>query len=162
MIIWQLDCLSLKYCSLDIKSINQSTYNFHRLTYKMIVLWQVCFFSLVLWFSPFNKSDFHNVTYVVLTPPIKTKLEDQPTVAHLSFCCEETLYTTFHRCFLPNLNTFSQMVVEKIFNWQITNKYCLWRPYQLYDLNEICKCCTGYPIHHSYKVTIQAHQKMSA
>ena len=27
-------------------------------------------------------------------------------VAHFSFCFEETLYRTFHRCFLPNICSF--------------------------------------------------------
>ena len=34
--------------------------------------------------------------------------------AHLSFCFEETLYRTFYRCFLPNFNSFGQMVLEAI------------------------------------------------
>jgi len=28
---------------------------------------------------------------------------------------EETLYRTFHMCFLPNFNQFGQMVLEKFF-----------------------------------------------
>jgi hypothetical protein len=40
----------------------------------------------------------------------------QSNVIHLSFCFEETLYKTFHRCFIPNLGSFGQAVSEeKIF-----------------------------------------------
>jgi hypothetical protein len=36
--------------------------------------------------------------------------------AHLSFCFEETLYRTFHRCFLPKFDSFGYSVSEeKIF-----------------------------------------------
>ena len=42
-------------------------------------------------------------------------------VANLSFCFEETLYRTFHRCFLPNCYKFSR-------NQPIRNKKCLWWP----------------------------------
>jgi hypothetical protein len=37
-------------------------------------------------------------------------------VAHLSFSFEETLYRTFHRCFLPKFGLFGYSVLEeKIF-----------------------------------------------
>ena len=37
-------------------------------------------------------------------------------VVHISFCFEETLYRTFHRCFLPNFGSFGYSVSEeKIF-----------------------------------------------
>ena len=35
-------------------------------------------------------------------------------VAHLSFCFDEILYIIFYRCFLPNFNSFDQMVLEEI------------------------------------------------
>ena len=49
-------------------------------------------------------------------------------VACLSFCFEETLHRTFHRCFLPRLGSFGQAVSEEtIFrNQSIRNKNCLW------------------------------------
>jgi hypothetical protein len=51
---------------------------------------------------------------------------DWACVPHLSFCFEETLYRTFHKCFLPNFNQFGQMDLKKIyFNWAITDKKCL-------------------------------------
>ena len=46
------------------------------------------------------------------------KLEAQwaePVSAHLSFRFEETLYRTFHRCFLPSFVSFGHAVSKKIF-----------------------------------------------
>jgi len=36
-------------------------------------------------------------------------------LTHLSFYFEETLYRTFHRCFLPNFGSYGYSVSEKIF-----------------------------------------------
>jgi hypothetical protein len=41
---------------------------------------------------------------------------------HLSFCFEETLYWTFHRCFLPNFCSFDYSVSEEIFFKKSTNQ----------------------------------------
>jgi hypothetical protein len=43
---------------------------------------------------------------------------------------EQSLQSTFHRCFLPSFGSFGQAVSEeKIFkNRSIRNKNCLWRP----------------------------------
>jgi hypothetical protein len=46
------------------------------------------------------------------------KLEAQPTEPvslNLSFCFEETLYSTFHKCLLPNCSSFGYSVSEKTF-----------------------------------------------
>ena len=48
-------------------------------------------------------------------------------VADLSFCFEETLYITFHRCFLPNFCSFGYSFQKRRFfrNWPIGKKNCL-------------------------------------
>ena len=38
---------------------------------------------------------------------------DQICVGHLTLCFEETLYKTFHRCFLPNYGSFGYSVLEE-------------------------------------------------
>jgi hypothetical protein len=42
--------------------------------------------------------------------------------AHLSFCFEETLYRTFHRCFLPNFCSFGNRVSEEKNFKKLTNQ----------------------------------------
>ena len=43
-------------------------------------------------------------------------------VAHFSFCFEETLYRTFHRCFLPNCFPFGNWVSEEKNFKKLTNQ----------------------------------------
>jgi len=43
-------------------------------------------------------------------------------VAHLSFCFEQTLYRTFHRCFLPNFGSFGYSVSEEKIFLEINQK----------------------------------------
>ena len=47
-------------------------------------------------------------------------------VVHLSFRFEETIYRTFHRCFLPSFVSFGYAVQKRFFiNRPIRNKNCL-------------------------------------
>ena len=52
---------------------------------------------------------------------------------------EQSIWRTFHRCFLLSFGSFSKAVSEeKIFrNEPIRNKNCLWRPCLLMDRDEI-------------------------
>ena len=51
----------------------------------------------------------------------------------------QSLWRTFHRCFLPCFGAFGQGVSEKkiFFNRSIRNKNCLWRPCLLTDRDEM-------------------------
>ena len=67
-------------------------------------------------------------------------------VAHLSLCFEQTLYRTFHMCFLPNFSSFGYSVSEEIIffrNQPIRNKNCLWWPSLLTDQDEISNLYRG-------------------
>jgi hypothetical protein len=66
------------------------------------------------------------------------------------------LERTFHRCFLPNFDSFGQAVSEeKIFrNQPIRNKNCLWRPCLLTDRDEISNLYRGTSIEASYHVWV--------
>ena len=75
-------------------------------------------------------------------------------VAHLSFCFEETLYRTFHRCFLPNFCSFGYLVSEDL---EITtSKNCLWCPWPclLMDRDEMSNLNRGPFIDPSYQVSV--------
>ena len=77
-------------------------------------------------------------------------------VAHLSFCFEETLYRTFHRCFLPNFSSFGYWDSEKIFirNRPIRNKNCMWWPCLLTDQDEMSNVYRGPSIDAAYQVSV--------
>ena len=77
-------------------------------------------------------------------------------VAHLSFCFEQTLYRTLHRCFLPSFGSFGQAVSEeKIFkNRPIRNKNCLWRLCLLMDRDKMSNLYRGPSIDASYQVSV--------
>jgi hypothetical protein len=66
------------------------------------------------------------------------------------------LQRTFHRCFLPSLDSFDKAVSEeRIFrNRSIRNKNCLWQPYLLIDLEEMSSLYRGPPIDASYQVSV--------
>jgi len=78
-------------------------------------------------------------------------------VAHLSFRFEQTLYWTFHRCFIPNFDSFGHTVSEeKIFflNQPFRNKNCLWWPCFLTDRFEISNLYRGSSIDASYQISV--------
>jgi hypothetical protein len=70
---------------------------------------------------------------------------------------EQSLYRTFHRCFLPSFGSFGQAVSEeKIFkNLPIRNKNCLWRPCLLMDRDKMSNVYRGLSIDASYQVSDQ-------
>jgi hypothetical protein len=69
---------------------------------------------------------------------------------------EQSLYRTFHRCFLPKFGSFGKAVSEeKIFrNRPIRNKNCLWQPYLLMDQDKMSNLYRGPPIDASYQVSV--------
>jgi hypothetical protein len=69
---------------------------------------------------------------------------------------EQSLYRTFHICFLPSFGSFGQAVSEeKIFrNRSIRNKNCLWRPCLLMDRDEMSTLYRGPPIDAFYQVSV--------
>ena len=77
-------------------------------------------------------------------------------VAHLSFCFEETLYRTFHRCFLPNFGSFGYSWFRGGFsrNRPSRNKSCLRWPCLLSDQDEISNLYRGPSIYASYQVSV--------
>jgi hypothetical protein len=77
-------------------------------------------------------------------------------IFNLSFCFEETLYRTFHSCFLSNFGLFGYSVSEeKIFRNQPTrNKNFLWWPCLLTDRNEISNLYRRPSIHAFYQVLV--------
>jgi hypothetical protein len=80
--------------------------------------------------------------------------EPEPLTFH---CFEETLYRTFHRCFLPNFDSFGYSVSEeKIFfrNQPISNKNWLWWPCLLTDRDEMSNLYRGPAIDASYQVSV--------
>jgi hypothetical protein len=90
------------------------------------------------------------------------KLEPQwAEPVSLSFCFEETLYRTFHRCILPNFGSFGYSVSEeKIFrNQPIRNKNCLWRLCLLPNWDEISNLNKGPSIDASYQVLVHLDRR---
>ena len=77
-------------------------------------------------------------------------------VAHLSFCFEETLYRTFHRCFLPNFGSFGYSWFRGGFsrNRPSRNKSCLRWPCLLSDQDEMNNLYRGPSIDASYQVSV--------
>ena len=68
---------------------------------------------------------------------------------------EQSLYRTFHRCFLPSFGSFGHAVSEKIFrNRPIRNKNCLFRPCLLTDRDEMNNLYRGPYIDASQQVTL--------
>ena len=69
---------------------------------------------------------------------------------------EQSLYRTFHRCFLPSFGSFGQAVSEeKIFkNRPMRNKNCLWRACLLIDRDKMNNLYKGPSIDASYQVSI--------
>ena len=75
-------------------------------------------------------------------------------VALLSFCFDETIYRTFHRCFPPNFSSFGKGVSERMFrNRPIWKKNCLWRPCLIMDQNEMSNLYRRHSIYASYQVS---------
>ena len=68
---------------------------------------------------------------------------------------QQSLQSTFHRCFLPCFLSFGQVLSEKIFlNLSSRNKNCLWRPCLLTDQDELSNLYRGPSIDASYQVSI--------
>jgi len=69
---------------------------------------------------------------------------------------EQSLWRTFHRCFIPSFESFGHAVSEeKIFrNRPIRKKNFLWRPYLLMDRDEMSTLNRGPPIDASYQVSV--------
>jgi hypothetical protein len=69
---------------------------------------------------------------------------------------EQSLQRTFHRCFLPRLGSFGQVVSEEkiLKNRPIRKKNCLWRPCLLMDRDEMNIIYGGPSIDASYKVSV--------
>ena len=69
---------------------------------------------------------------------------------------EQSLWMTFHRCFLPSFSSFAQVVSEKIFlrNRPIRNKNCMWWPCLLTDQDEMSKVYRGPSIDAAYQVSV--------
>ena len=68
---------------------------------------------------------------------------------------EQSLYRTFHRCFLSRFSSFGQAVSEeKIFrNRPIRNKNCLWWPCLLMDRDKLSNLHRGPAIDASHQVS---------
>ena len=69
---------------------------------------------------------------------------------------EQSLYRTFHRCFLLSFRSFGQAVSEEkiLRNRPIRNKNCQWRPCLLMYRNEMSTLYRGPPIDASYQVSV--------
>ena len=70
---------------------------------------------------------------------------------------EQSLYRTFHICFIPSCGSFGQTVSEKKIsrNRQTRNKNCLWRPFLLMDWDEMSKIYRDLPqIYASYHASV--------
>jgi hypothetical protein len=70
---------------------------------------------------------------------------------------EQSLYRTFHICFIPSCGSFDQTVSEKKIsrNRQTRNKNCLWRPFLLMDCDEMSKIYRDLPqIYASYHASV--------
>jgi hypothetical protein len=70
---------------------------------------------------------------------------------------EQSLYRTFHRCFLPSFGSFGQAVSEEKIskNLPIRNKNRLWRPCLLMDRDEMSNLYRGPSIEASYQISDQ-------
>ena len=80
-------------------------------------------------------------------------------IAHLLFCFEETLYRTFHRCFLTSFGSFDQ---EDFFrNRPIKNKNCLLGPCLLKDRDIMCSRYREPFIDASYQVSVHLTKGVS-
>ena len=69
---------------------------------------------------------------------------------------EQTLYGTYHRCFLPSFGSFGKTVSEEknLKNRPIRNKNCLWQPCLLMDREEMSNLHRGPPIDDTYQVSV--------
>jgi hypothetical protein len=69
---------------------------------------------------------------------------------------EQSLYRTFHRCFLPSFGSFGQAVSEEkiLRNWPIRNKNCLWQLCLLMNRDEMSNLYRGPSKDSPYQVLI--------
>ena len=69
---------------------------------------------------------------------------------------EQSIYRTFHRCFLPSVGSFGQAVSEEkiLKNRPIRNKNCLWWPCLLMYRDKMSKLYKGPSIDASYQVSV--------
>jgi hypothetical protein len=69
---------------------------------------------------------------------------------------EQSLYRTFHRCFLSRFSSFGQAVSEEkiLKNRPFRNKNCLWWPCLLMDRDEMSNFNRGPSMDTSYQVSV--------
>ena len=104
-----------------------------------------------IWLSDFNGK------YFIRNQPIRYKnCLCRPFFANVSGRNEQSLWKTFHRCFLPNFDSFGQAISEEKIHkiWPIRNKNRMWRPCLLTDLDEMSNLYSGSSINDSYQVSI--------
>jgi hypothetical protein len=72
----------------------------------------------------------------------------------------QSLWRTFHKCFLPSLGSFGQAVSEEVLkNWPIRNKNCMWRPCLLTDRDKMRNLYRGHSIDASYQVSVHLAER---
>jgi hypothetical protein len=74
---------------------------------------------------------------------------------------EQSLYRTFHRCFLPSFGSIDQAVSEEknFKNQPIRNKNRLWWPCLLMDRDEMSNLYRGPSIDASYQVSVHLAER---
>jgi hypothetical protein len=108
-------------------------------------------FRFIFWPSGFRGEDFKKSAHQ------KQELPVAAMFANGSGRNEQSLYRTFHWCFLPSFVSFFGQAVseEKIFkNRPIRNKNCLWRPCLLMDRDKMSNFYKGSSIDSSYQVSV--------
>ena len=99
---------------------------------------------------------YKNSQYKLGNETIKQELPVVAMFVNGSRRNEQSLYRTYHRCFLPCFGSFVHAVSEeKIFkNRPIRNKNCLWQPCLLMDRDEMSNPYRGPSIDASYQVSV--------
>jgi hypothetical protein len=99
---------------------------------------------------------YKNSQYKLGNETIKQELPVVAMFVNGSRRNEQSLYRTYHRCFLPCFGSFGHAVSEeKIFkNRPIRNKNCLWQPCLLMDRDEMSNPYRGPSIDASYQVSV--------
>ena len=99
---------------------------------------------------------YKNSQYKIGNETIKQELPVVAMFVNGSRRNEQSLYRTYHRCFLPCFGSFGHAVSEeKIFkNRPIRNKNCLWQPCLLMDRDEMSNPYRGPSIDASYQVSV--------
>ena len=102
-----------------------------------------------IWINGFRGKDFQKLV---------NQKQELPVVAIFvdgSGQNEQSLQTTFHRCFLPSFGSFGQTVSEEknFKNQTIRNKYRLWWPCFLTDQDKMSSLHRGPAIDAFYQVS---------